>query len=257
MINEYKSAYQLIIDDNIFKLESIKLVLEALKQRIDDHKSLKEDLEKFSIELEVIRENLTLTKLKSDLEELKLRKEQTEAAKTKIDLAHLECGNIINNGIKEHFNTDLINRIHGKIDPHPGLKEIEISSEISEDDKAAKIQIRAKNKFDRVNPVFYFSTGQVNVLSLSIFFAKAFELGSDAIDTIFMDDPVQNLSDINVLSFIDLLRTLIEEKDKQIVISTHDEKFFRLLQNKLSQEYFKAKYFELISYGELKDTVEN
>jgi exonuclease SbcC len=68
-----------------------------------------------------------------------------------------------------------------------------------------------------------------------------------------MDDPVQNLSDINVLSFIDLLRLLIKEEDKQIVISTHDEKFFNLVRNKLSDQYFPSKFIELESYGKIKE----
>jgi len=105
---------------------------------------------------------------------------------------------------------------------------------------------------DKVNPVLFLSAGQLSVLSLSIFLAKAFELGSETISTIFMDDPIQNLSDINVLSFIDLLRTLIAKHDKQIVLSTHDEKFFRLLQNKLPEEYCNSKYLEFESEGKLK-----
>lgn len=67
-----------------------------------------------------------------------------------------------------------------------------------------------------------------------------------------MDDPIQNLSDVNILSFIDVLRSLINEHDKQIVISTHDEKFFRLLQNKLPEKYCNSKYIEFESEGKLK-----
>jgi exonuclease SbcC len=89
-------------------------------------------------------------------------------------------------------------------------------------------------------------------LSLSIFLAKAFEYGENTISTIFMDDPIQNLSDVNILSFIDVLRSLINEHDKQIVISTHDEKFFRLLQNKLPEKYCNSKYIEFESEGKLK-----
>lgn len=256
-ITTYQSNYRLLSNDPTFSIENIMQNIKDLNLKQEQLTTLNMDLERFTIELEVIRENLELAQLKQRLEKLNNKKAHTSIAQKKVKLAHIACGEFINRGIELYFNKDVINRIYGKIEPHPNLKEIEIKSEISEEDKAAKLHIRAKNNFDLLNPIFYFSTGQVNVLSLSIFLAKAFELGGDKINTVFMDDPVQNLSDINVLSFIDLIRTLIEEKDRQIVISTHDEKFFRLLQNKLSEDYFKAKYIELISYGQIKGSPSN
>ena len=67
-----------------------------------------------------------------------------------------------------------------------------------------------------------------------------------------MDDPVQNLSDINILSFIDLIRSMITTYDRQVVISTHDEHFFKLIQHKMPAEAFSAKYLELGNFGKVK-----
>ena len=67
-----------------------------------------------------------------------------------------------------------------------------------------------------------------------------------------MDDPIQYLDSINVLSFIDLLRTIITKEKRQIVISTHDKNFYQLLQKKLDSQYYNSKFIELESYGKIK-----
>ena len=153
-------------------------------------------------------------------------------------------------GIDSYFNKDIINQIYGRIEPHPSLKEINFVADIG--DKGPRLRISAKGMNDEVNPSIYLSTGQVNILSLSIFLAQAFKNGNDTVSTIFMDDPLHNLSDVNVLSFIDLLRSLTTIHKKQVVISTHDEKFYRLLQSKLPEDFTSSKYLELSSAGQLR-----
>ena len=94
---------------------------------------------------------------------------------------------------------------------------------------------------DEIDPILYLSSAQVNILSLSIFLAKALQNKDVMVNTIFMDDPIQYLDSINVLSFIDLLRSITSDKqlDRQVVISTHDENFFNLLVT--FQNYKKIK----------------
>jgi len=68
------------------------------------------------------------------------------------------------------------------------------------------------------------------------------------LDTVLLDDPIQNLDDINVLSLIDLIRGLLDLKTgKQVIISTHDERFYNLVKRKFSDYKLKAFKFEL--YG--------
>jgi ABC-type lipoprotein export system ATPase subunit len=47
-----------------------------------------------------------------------------------------------------------------------------------------------------------------------------------------MDDPLQSLDDVNVLGFSDLMAQLRNEK--QVFLSTHEERFARLLERKLT-----------------------
>jgi len=90
-------------------------------------------------------------------------------------------------------------------------------------------------------------------LSLSIFLAKALQNSTPKLKTIFIDDPIQHLDSINILSFIDLMRIIIEQEERQLIITTHDESFFNLLQKKMPSDIFNTKYLELVSVGKLKE----
>lgn len=158
--------------------------------------------------------------------------------------------------INNFFFDDLINKIYAKIDPHPEYKEIKFDVDFG-DYGSPKLNIFTQNDIEigkRV-PNLYFSTAQMNVLSLSIFLAKALHAideKGNSIDTIFIDDPVQSMDNINVLSVIDLLRNIITNQKKQIVISTHDENFFNLLKKKVPSSHFKSKFLELETFGKLR-----
>lgn len=66
-----------------------------------------------------------------------------------------------------------------------------------------------------------------------------------AIRSIFIDDPLDHFDDINILGFVDLIRSILESTDYQIIMSTHDEKAFRILQRKLSDAYYSSQFIRL------------
>ena len=57
--------------------------------------------------------------------------------------------------------------------------------------------------------------------------------------------------DLNVLSFIDVLRTIISKTNWQIIISTHEENFYEIMKVKLSSEYYNSKFFVFQSEGKI------
>jgi len=250
---KYETDYQLIMSDQVVSDEALISAASSAADLVDGFEALSTQLLKFGIDLAVVQEGLEKNGLNVKLAEKSAHEKQLKITKSKIDAAKNRSGEYIKNGIENYFNKEAINNIYSKIDPHPRFTEIDFKPDMS--DKIPKLQIMAKSNQEQLNPNLFFSTGQINVLSLSIFLAKACELGSQKVSTIFMDDPVQNLSDINVLSFIDLLRTLIMGEDKQIVISTHDEKFFNLVKSKLADRYYPTKFVELESYGKIREVV--
>ncbi|PHS08093.1 MAG: hypothetical protein COA88_07305 [Kordia sp.] len=250
----YKVNFNKLISSEEINDDVIKNHQSNHQKKLENLLSLSKDLNSLSVDLELIKENITRNNLEKEIKNLESILPKLINSFKKIDAAKNDCMSYVETGINNYFNKDVINEIYKRIEPHPKLTEIHFSTDFN-DKGEPRLLIRTGNENEeeeKVNPILFLSAGQVNVLSLSIFLAKAFEYGNETIETIFMDDPIQNLSDINVLSFIDLLRTLISTHDKQIVISTHDEKFFRLLQNKLPEEYCSTKYFEFESEGKLK-----
>ena len=176
-----------------------------------------------------------------------------------------EKGNLkshLKTSIEAYFYTPLINTIYKKIDPHPDYKDIEFECDFSKDKPRLQIyttSIDQDNNSVKSVPSLYFSTAQVNILSLSIFLARALKTKNTktgkSVDCIFIDDPIQSMDSINILSFIDLFRGLTLSLNKQLIVSTHEENFHLLLQKKMPSEFFKSKFIQFETFGRLKETV--
>ncbi|MFB1095867.1 AAA family ATPase [Vibrio diabolicus] len=252
-ISDYLEKFRICDSEIEPNEESILLALRKEEEESEYLKESNHHLDVFETHIErAINQNLRsdfINKVELENERIKPVAISRERLHSLLD----SCMKYMQEGIDSYFNKEVINKIYQRIEPHPSLKEINFIAEIG--DSGPRLLISAKGDDEEVNPAIYLSAGQVNVLSLSIFLAKAFEHGSDSISTIFMDDPVHNLSDINILSFIDLLRSLTSIHDKQIVLSTHDEKFFKLMQSKLPEKYCNSKYLELVGEGKVKPPV--
>lgn len=221
------------------------------KTDLDRTKSLKEEyqkLEKYSdnvwpfLQSENSKLNLANAKIEFDLLEQKVEpviKKELDKAKAYLD-----------NRIKNFFHEDLINKLYSKIDPHPDFKSVEFKANFDTDNPRLDVFVRNIKNENTLIPNLYFSTAQINVLSLSIFLATA--LNSKEYQCIFIDDPIQSLDSINVLSTIDLFRSIVVNEGKQIILSTHDENFHNLLKKKMPEELFQSKFLELESFGKVK-----
>lgn len=231
------------------------------------------NIEKVKLQsLSDINENyLIIDKLKDDC----LKVTEAEKIQQEIKVLSVECKvlSIIKSKLKEEkdnlikylkktingfFYKELINKIYSKIDPHPDYSEIEFECDF--EDKNPRLQIYTikivNGKKEKSVPALYFSTAQINILSLSIFLARALKTknpqSGDSVDCIFIDDPIQSMDSINILSFIDLFRSMILFLGKQLIVSTHEENFHLLLQKKIPVELFNSKYIEFETFGKLK-----
>ena len=152
-----------------------------------------------------------------------------------------------------YFNSNTINQIYHKIDPHPTMNHIKFITENSSKGLQTHIYTYDKSENDKMSPVLYLSSAQVNILSLCIFLAKVLTEKGTVFNTIFMDDPIQHLDGINLLAFIDLIRTITTVMGRQIIISTHNEHFYNLIKVKMDEGYHLSKFIELNSVGEVKN----
>ena len=92
------------------------------------------------------------------------------------------------------------------------------------------------------SPELFFSSAQLNAVALSVFLGGALSSYNSKVKTIFIDDPIGHFDDLNVLSFIDVIRTIISETDWQIIISTHEENFYEIMKVKLNPQYYNSKF---------------
>ncbi|MFJ4347603.1 AAA family ATPase [Pseudomonas sp. NPDC089401] len=154
--------------------------------------------------------------------------------------------------VEAFFFTDLINAIYSKIDPHPSFKTVQFVADFNITDKPGLNIVLQDERGDVISPMLYFSSAQLNILSLSVFLANALhakDKNGAPLDVILIDDPIQSMDSINVLATIDLLRNVSARFDKQIIISTHDENFFGLLKRKIPTDVFGSKFLQLESFG--------
>lgn len=177
----------------------------------------------------------------SDIEKLLLKIEELKnATKTAIENANQK---IVNQ------NEELINIIFGKIYAHPNFRNLKICIDFNKKDNNV-LYLQCKNKEDKaVNPAFTFSSAQINAVAISIFLALALQQKCTKLENIFFDDPIQDMDDMNVLSFIDIIRSLISSNkfNKHFVLSTHDEQFYRLMVKKL--RFIDTRIFRFCDYN--------
>jgi len=86
---------------------------------------------------------------------------------------------------------------------------------------------------DITTPKNVLSSGQLNVLAISIFLAMNESQKVHDLDFIAIDDPIQNMDDINQFSICDVLGSV----KKQLIFSTHSFEFLKLFIKK--NEYKK------------------
>lgn len=91
--------------------------------------------------------------------------------------------------------------------------------------------------------LYIMSSGQLSgvLLSFSLALNKVFV--KDQLKTIFIDDPVQCMDDLNIVSFVELLRC--EFEGSQLLISTHEKSFANYISYKYKKHGLERKNINL------------
>ena len=251
----YESLSDIIIvqsEDNLEKvkgvitgaIEDCRLRVQELNKLLNSIKLLLELMVSFKPYIKRISLQEEFTNLEQQQEQ---RNRVDEALKAERDKIVDSLKMLINN----FFYEDLINSIYRKIDPHPAFKKVEFRADFDSDKPGLNIVVSDEGG-RLISPILYFSAAQTNILSLSVFLASALHAKDDegnSINVILIDDPIQSMDSINILSTIDLLRSICLQFDKQIIISTHDENFFKLLQRKIPTQILGSKFLQLEKFG--------
>jgi exonuclease SbcC len=262
IINSFEQEVKskLNIDLNDFTIDSFSKLLE------DRKKANNEIINKYEL---IIKDYDLLSRFKENVAPfLKYEKAKGEEKKIKARIEFLknEISIELNNELKSvseyitqqidsFFYEGLINDLYRKIDPHPDYKKVVFKPDFSDLKPKLNVCVYLDKEDELIIPNLYFSTAQLNILSLSIFLAKALNAKDEkgkSLDCIFIDDPIQSMDSINILSTIDLIRSIVVNHKKQIILSTHDENFHNLLKKKMPSNLFNSKFMELETFGKVK-----
>ena len=85
------------------------------------------------------------------------------------------------------------------------------------------------------------SSGQRAALAISVFWS--FNTSPNVPSVLLMDEPIQNIDDMNMLNFLDGLRWLVEDTDRQVFVTTANRRVETLVRKKFS--YLKDEYLEI------------
>ncbi len=120
-----------------------------------------------------------------------------------------------------------------------------IRSESGEQQLRLKFVNNNESKHDLLNK---FSSGQLSGVILSIMLSLNKVFSNNSFNALLIDDPLQSMDDINMTSFVELLRN--EFGKSQIILSTHDERISRYIRYKF--EKFNLKTIRYNVKEELK-----
>jgi DNA repair exonuclease SbcCD ATPase subunit len=161
--------------------------------------------------------------------------EQLASAQQRAKLAaatRSSLGHKITEVMQEVSNTStgLINAIYAYLDIHPTFREFGFHSDRYNEVGHLRPWVYDRRRQKDGNALHVLSAAQLNSLAICLFLALNLERDA-GLRTAILDDPVQSLDDVNLLSLADVLRTV--RGRRQVIVSTHDEVLAELLARKL------------------------
>jgi exonuclease SbcC len=104
-------------------------------------------------------------------------------------------------------------------------------NEIDLDFANGELLVKDRRLVNGVRPEDYSSTGQANVLALSVFLGLALRQTFAQNRFVLLDEPVQNLDDLHFLAFITLIKRIA--LSRQVIVSTADSNIAEVLRRQL------------------------
>lgn len=109
------------------------------------------------------------------------------------------------------------------------------------DSKDSKIRFTAPGGEHDI--LYTMSSGQLSAVLLAFSLVLNKIYSGNKFKTLFIDDPIQCMDDINMISFVELLRR--EFADSQIVLSTHEDTFANYIKYKFSKYNIRSQSITL------------
>ncbi len=129
---------------------------------------------------------------------------------------------------------DLLQAVYAAVDPHPEFRAVRLLTRRHRGRGRLWTTLEAAANGEPIaveEPKTVLSSSQVNVLAVATFMALNLSIKDLPIEVMALDDPLQSLDNVNLLGLTDLLRRL--RGQRQLIVSTHDDRLVGLLARKL------------------------
>lgn len=222
---------------SISKIRSEK---ETGVNHLANYEYVEKELLKILSHIDSDNNHIKIRTLNKELESMTKELDELALVRNRLEKLHESVTNVVGEMNQEILNENeqFINSIFNRIYPHPYYRNIRFGLETNRNDnKILTLKVFREQDGKEINPAYTFSSAQINVVAISIFLAMSLRQQCTNFKTILLDDPIQSMDDLNIFSFIDILRGfasegVFEELKKQFVLSTHDEKIYRLMKKK-------------------------
>lgn len=163
-------------------------------------------------------------------------KHRWQACYRAVDTLNGKLTTLSHSGLQESLAQygPLINQVYQKFIRHDIFSALILHSKTSAKQRKRDLYLRLKSYSgdETYTPASYLSEAQLNILALSIFLTRVMYQNISALETVFIDDPIQQMDDMNAAAFVDVILGL-SNVGKQIIITTCNHEFYRLVAHKL------------------------
>lgn len=220
-----------ILDNKVINDEYKKIKIETIKDKIDIIKDYISYTKSNNLNVEINKLNKEIKYYESEIEILNNKLKKVSELKKAINKEKTESEKKENERISKPLND-----IYKKITRNTNIKEINLKKDNAKNKSSLEIKDIEGNNTPFGNIM---STGQISTLAISMYLAKALLNRNSSFKVYLMDDPIQTMDDLNILSLIDLLRFQFMENEEdrimnQLFISTCDEDLENLIYHKMS-----------------------
>lgn len=232
--------------DNLSEEEILMFLEEASNKHSIAISTLKQK-EEISLKVlnafEYANDEIQLVELQANLEKQRMNFETLTNEKNEINSDYQAVQSVTDNvknaldGLNNKMMDqlfDTVGQIFSHINSHPMYSRVKFSKEHRNRAYRLLIYVLSGQTDSEVpaNASYIFSSAQINSIALSFFISMSLHQNWSPLKLMGMDDPIQSMDEINTLAFIDLIRLFIEKHNKQIIISTHDHTFYKMMLRK-------------------------
>lgn len=238
-------------------LQELELSLKQNEETLNNLISLQDEVRQFETVLDEAQISAALAKLKHDIDGLTKRHREIKVEQDRHVEWHQYFERLRNEleAIQKEFLKDYISKygpltssIQKRLRAVYGFGDLQLRQE--KNGIALSVE---RNKQKRLVPSDYFSESQIQIVTLSLFLSAVLTQTWSAFAPILLDDPVTHFDDLNAYSLLDVIRGLIDKPGEghQFILSTCEERLYRLMRQKFAKLEGKAIYYEFNSIGEL------